>query len=401
MPETVYTLFRSRDWDYLGFKYSVLSSIATGSWNNVMDMIPGRDSAEFEHFSAVDKSWIRNWLRWTVDHKDVLMHTRTILGQPTMGRADGTAAIVGNRGYVFLFNPNYKTLKAEVKWDGSTGLAEGAEFLLREVYPREGRLVGKPGSGVWRYGDVLSQPLEGTSVVVLELVPPSKFGEGDLVFGVTSDDPSKPLQATRKNGVLKIEHAAGPKGESGEASILMEDDKPLKEVHINGESLPFVQHGRYISVPLRFAGGILSHSQQVELHKEPDGSLVGTFTVPSRIRSQLEKRRELWPIPWTKEDHDTTWLVPDRLLLFIQMAEPSDRTQVRAEMDGSVLALTPAYSSVRKHSGSFVGWYADLSAIENDKPHSIRLTIPTLEQSHLQGIFFDNVEDEYTEELAP
>ena len=79
--ETVYTSLRARDWDYLGFKYSVLSSIATGGWNNVFDMLPGRDPEEFQHFSEADKSWIRHWLEWTVANKDFLRNTRTILGQ--------------------------------------------------------------------------------------------------------------------------------------------------------------------------------------------------------------------------------------------------------------------------------------------------------------------------------
>ena len=39
-------------------------------------------------------------------NKELLRHTRTILGQPALGKVDGTAAIVGDRGFVFLFNPN-------------------------------------------------------------------------------------------------------------------------------------------------------------------------------------------------------------------------------------------------------------------------------------------------------
>lgn len=49
-PKIIYTPYRQRDWDYLGYKYSVISSIATGGWNNVMDMIPGRDPQEFKLF---------------------------------------------------------------------------------------------------------------------------------------------------------------------------------------------------------------------------------------------------------------------------------------------------------------------------------------------------------------
>jgi hypothetical protein len=401
VTQTVYTPFRRRDWDYLGYRYSVLSSIATGSWNNVVDMIPARDLAEFEHFSPADRSWIRNWIQWSVDQKDFLTHTKSILGQPAMGRVDGTAAIAGNRGYIFLFNPNYKGLQAEFTWDATVGLTPGAEFVLRELYPKDGQLIAKPNSGVWHFGDLLSLPMEGTSATVLELVPVSNFEEANLVFGVRSTDSKKTLRADLVDEILKIDHAAGQKGTDREVSILLQNGKHPKKVQINGRSLPFVQHGRYVSIPTKFSGSAFSHSQQVALHTEADGSYRGTISVPHRIREQLAKRRELWPIPWTKEDYETTWLAPDRLLLFVQIAEPSDTMVAKAEMDGSPLLLIAAYSSVRKHSPSFVGWYADLSAIDSDRPHSIRLTLPTLEPGRFQGLFFENVEDEYTDELAP
>jgi hypothetical protein len=399
--ETVYTPFRRRDWDYLGYKYSVLSSIATGSWNNVVDMIPGRDPAEFEHFSPTDKSWIRGWLKWTVDHKELLRHTKTILGQPEMGHIDGTAAIEKNRGFVFLFNPNYKERTAEIKWDSSMGLGEDSKFVLRELYPEEGRLIGNPHSGLWKYGDILPLPLEGTSAKVLELVPASELGSKILVFRVSAIDPLKPLRTSLENGILRIEHAGGKVGTREEISILLQSDDQLKGLQVNGKSLAFVQRGRYVSAPIKFAGAAFSHSEEVTLHSEPDGSYTGKFTIPSRIQAQLANRRELWPIPWTKEDHDTTWLVPERLLLFLQIVEPSDAMVVNAELDGAPLTLKRAYSSVRVNPGSFLGWYADVSAIKVDQPHSIRVTIPKLASSRFQGLFFDNVEDEFTEQLAP
>jgi len=108
----MYTRFRPRDWDYLGYRYSFLSSIATGGWNNVVNVIPARDPEEARYFSAEDKAWIRNWLAWTVEHKEYLLHTRTILDQPAIGNVDGTSMMIGDKGYLFLFNPNYKQLPA-------------------------------------------------------------------------------------------------------------------------------------------------------------------------------------------------------------------------------------------------------------------------------------------------
>lgn len=399
--ETVYTPFRRRDWDYLGYKYSVLSSIATGGWNNVFDMIPGRDSAEFEHFSEADKSWIRQWLEWTRVHKEWLRHTKSILGPPAMGRVDGTAAILGDRGYVFLFNPNYTMLRAEITWDASTGLTQGSRFVLKELYPEPGKFIGNPRTGVWSYGDTLSFDLEGTSAIVLELVPAAEVRTEPLVFGARSSNPPEHLRANVKGRRLTIDHALGKVGSKGEISILLDGDLRIQELLANGKSLPFVQHGDLVSAPIQFAGPAFSHSQEVELHRDSQGFLSGAFEIPNRIGQQLAERRKRWPLPWTKEDYETTWLVPERLLLFVQIAEPNDAMDVRAEIDGSNLVLTRAYASICEHSPSFVGWYADLSNLATDTKHSIRLTLPDLDVGRFQGVFFDNVEDEYTEQLAP
>lgn len=399
--EMVYTPYRRRDWDYLGYQYSVLSSIATGSWNNVVDMIPGRDRAEFQYFSTDDKQWIRNWLHWTVEHKELLNHTKTILGQPAIGQIDGTAAVAGDQGFVFLFNPNYKALRTEIRLDASTGLTETARFMLRELYPEKGKLLGKPDTGIWKYGDVLSVGLEGTSAKILELVPAAQFEKNPIVFGLNSNDPQKPVLASLDDDILKIDHAAGAVGSNGEVSILLPTETHLKKLEINGKSLPFTQHGRHVSALIAFRGTAFSHSQEVPLRPLPDGSLTATFTVPARIQAQLARRQERWPIPWTKEDYNTSWLVPERLLLFVQIAEPTDSMVVKAKVDGTRVTLTRAYSSVREDSKCFVGWYADVSTISMDQPHTINLTLPKLEPGRFQGLFFDNVEDEYTEELAP
>jgi len=403
LPErskTVYTPFRQRDWDYLGFKYSVLSSIATAGWNNVFDMIPGRDTEEFKHFSEADKMWIRHWLEWTVANKEFVRNTRTILGQPAMGHVDGTSAILGNRGYLFLFNPNYKALSAEFQLDSSIGLTEKTEFLLKELYPEAGKLIGQPENGFWEYGNSVSLPLDGTSATVLQLLPAAEFANEIVVFGASSVDPAHPVQSTFNDGILTIDHAAGEIGTQTEISTRLPKEGQVKQLQINGKKVPFVQHGKYVSARVKFAGTAFSRSQEVSLKAEADGSFVGTFLIPTRIKSQLAKRHDSWPIPWTKEDYDTTWLVPERLLLFLQVAEPSDATPVKMEMDGSPLQLTRAYASVREHPGSFVGWYADFSQVDPNKTHTVRLNLPKMEPGHFKGLFFDNVESEFTEQLA-
>jgi hypothetical protein len=107
---------------------------------------------------------------WTDTHRELLKKLRPIIGPPALGRIDGTAAIDGNHGFVFLFNPNYRELNAEFTLDG-IGLTSGDEFVLRELHPRKGTLLGKPGAGLWRRGDKVVLPIKGPEALVLELVP--------------------------------------------------------------------------------------------------------------------------------------------------------------------------------------------------------------------------------------
>jgi len=192
----------------------------------------------------------------------------------------------------------------------------------------------------------------------------------------------------------------GEAGSKSEVSVFLNREMKLKTLEVNGKSLSFTQHGRYASAPIAFGGTAFSHSQELSLRRTSGGSFTGTFTLPRRIKAQLDRRRELWPIPWTQEDYATTWLVPERLLLFLQMVEPSESMPVQAKIDGSPITLSRAYASVREDSQCFVGWYTDLSKLASDTPHTIQLALPPIELSHFQGLFFDNIEPEYTEQLA-
>jgi hypothetical protein len=67
--------------------------------------------------------------------------------------------------------------------------------------------------------------------------------------------------------------------------------------------------------------------------------------------------------------------------------------------DGQEVPLEKAYSSVRTHSLSFVGFYADVSKLQPDREYQVDLRVPDLRPGQLQGLFFDNVETEYTGEI--
>jgi hypothetical protein len=143
------TGWRMRNFDYLGWKYSVISSIGYAGVNHVIAMLPSRDTEEFRHFCAADQAWLRKWLDWTDANISTLRHTRLILGEPALGRADGSSAIVGDHGYIFLYNPNARKVEVSFPLDSSIGLNREGRFTVRELYPLEG---GCGGSRAWESG---------------------------------------------------------------------------------------------------------------------------------------------------------------------------------------------------------------------------------------------------------
>jgi hypothetical protein len=398
--EMMLTRYRPRDWDYIGYRYSFISSIATAGWNNVVDMIPARDPEEARHFSAEDKTWIRNWLAWTTKNKEYLLHTRTILQQPALGNVDGTAAILGDRGFLFLFNPNYKQLPAEFALDETIGVTKGEKFLLKEIYPENGRLLGKPGAGAWSRGDLVHLTLDGTSATVFELIPQGEVNHPILFNAAALHSAMRP-DAELKGSALSFVHAAGEPGTAQKLGALLPHAATVSSVSVNGSPVQFTRSGNYVETQVNFGGTRFAQAQEIALSQGEDGSLTGTFVVPQQVLDQLATRKLKWPIPWMQEDYESTWLAPERLLLFLQLADGNDSITVIGKLDGQPVTIQPAYSSSRVNAPCFVGFYADLSKIAPDVQHSIELHLSPLRPGQLQGVFFDNVTPQLTESLAP
>jgi hypothetical protein len=146
-----------------------------------------------------------------VRNKEYLRHTRTILQEPAMGHVDGTAAVVGDRGFLFLFNPNYKQLPADFVLDQSIGVTEGKQYLLKEIYPFTGRLLGKERSGISTRGDIVHTMLDGTSATVFEIIPVTQI-DHPLVFNAASLSEQAAAKAELKGTDLILTHVAGQPG---------------------------------------------------------------------------------------------------------------------------------------------------------------------------------------------
>ena len=225
----------------------------------------------------------------------------------------------------------------------------------------------------------MTRTLDGGSAVVLE-IRPDEDEEGPRLFNA-------PGQVTMDGRVARL---TGVRGEAGTSETLLIDGAKVDVVEIGGKKMPSrtVKNG-LVEVPVTFAGAPFRHYQQVAAD--------GKFRVPQRVFDQLAARRKAWPIPWTAEDARSTWLEPGRLLLYVQFAEPDDRWSVTLNVDGKPVELRKAYASVRANRRNFTGFYADVSNLAPDVEHRLEVALPQgLKAGQYQGVFFENVETEWT-----
>jgi len=311
------------------------------------------------------------------------------------GRVDGTAAIVEDRGLVFLFNPNPGRKEARFRLDASIGLVKGERFMIKELYPEEGRLVGSP-QGLWAHGDEVALTLAGREAGVYEVFPaPAEITE-PVLFDVRG---AAALSSTR----LVLTGVTGEPGTTRPFVVLVPANARVRVLSVNGVGHPFKADKGVVAATVRFAGRAFAKSQGAG--KVPDGFTGGIFkariAVPSRVFDQLAERKKTWPVAYTEDDLRATWLAPWRLLLHIPIFEATDAMEVGLRINGQPVEVLKAYNSVYPHAPqrTFLGHYADVSRLRPDSPIDIEVTLPTLEPGRFQGVFFENVETEYTRRI--
>ncbi len=387
--------FRPRDWDALGWKFSLLSSIATAPFNHVVNFIPARDPEEFGALSGEDIAWFRKWLDWTDRNALFLRNLRPIIGPPVLGRTDGTAAIIEDRGLVFLFNPNPGRTDARFKLDESIGLVKGERFVLRELHPAEGQLLGSP-RGFWSYGAEIVISMPGREAMVFEVVPAEAEVTEPVLFNARG-------RVTFRTGSLNLIAGEAEMGARRTVVILIPKNQRVRAFAVNGVSYPFRQNGNAVSVDIRFAGRAFEKSQRVGTY-DPSfagGTIRARVRVPDWVFRQLEERKEGWPVSYTEDDLLAPWLAPWRLLLHAPVAGQGDSLDIAIKVNGEPVPVIKAYNSVyrRAPERTYLGSYADLSWLKPNTFYDLEVNVPSLPPGRFLGIFFENVETEYTKRI--
>lgn len=392
--------FRPRDFDLLGYRYSVLSAIATAPYQLVVNFLPARDEGEFRAFAGAERAWLRGWLDWADQHLEILRHTRPILGPVQLGLVDGNAACRGDRGFVFLFNPNYRVLPATFVLDAGLGLTEGEHFVLRQLYPdaEKGRLLAPPDGSTWRRGQSVAVAMPGAEAMVLQIEPVAPVPMAPRLMGAAG-------QAEVVGGELRLRDVVGEVGTDRTLRIALPQAERLKGCVVAGAPAAFTQVGDVVDVAVHFAGEPFARCQQVGGHDPAfaGGTFRGKAAVPAWVFAQLAARRAAWPVDYDADDLRAGYLGSHRLLLYVQVAEPDDEMRPILRVDGAVVPLQAAYSSIVRSNPkhTFVGWFADLSTLTADVEHTFEVDLPALRPGQFQGLFFDTVVTATTAVVQP
>jgi hypothetical protein len=402
--------YRTRDWDFLGWKFNLISSVATAPYNNVVNYLPARDEQEFNAFSEADKLFFKKWMDFTDQNRDYLKNIMPIIGQPMVGRCDGTSAILDNKGFIFLFNPNYRKMNAEFNLDETIGIDKNGKYLLTEIFPGDGLHPGHPVNGLYAKGDAVGIPMDGVTARVYRIEPFDSQSRQPVLFNCTG-------KVSVEGDLVKVTDATGLTGESLTVMVYLPAGKTAGRIQVNGNDYPCKFSDGVLTAPVKFGGSDFRQAQQFGTY---DAGFTGEtveqeIIIPMQVFVQLENRKKAWPITYTEDDLVAPWVDPSRLLLYVQIAEPYHTvgvgkdmkkvpvraTELKLEIDGKPTVLKEAYNGVYPFvERTNLGFFTDISALSADTPHKLKLTLPKgLKPGQFQGIFVDHVENEYTSVL--
>jgi hypothetical protein len=414
---------RVMDFDLLGFRYSLLSSIASGGLNNVINMLPARDTQEFDLFPKEDLVFVHDWLAWADRNVALLKHTRPVpsLATPAAGMADGTIMLQSdNTGAMFIFNPTMREINVSMPLSGessaslgfecSTGGGGGGAVLVRGLAGSERNASSISQEHTITVLDctdgVLDLTLPATSASVVEF--DQWNGSVLTVLGTASG------AAVDDAGTLTVRGAHGESGTPTQLTVVLPRGAPTKvsKVMVNGQPIALFStsttiHGlpAVVVQGTSWAGDRFKRNQEILRSEVQQGrAWSGAFSVPQGAIDQLKARNVSYPVVYNTDPHDSDdanvpWLAPGRLLIFVKSSF-ADTLNVTGAIDGSPLLIRKAYNTIIRNAGRFIGHWADVTTlVKPGKRQTLTLQLPGAVDK-LEGVFFDNVETIVTDMIS-
>eukprot|EP00912_Choanoflagellata_sp_UC4_P000813 UC4_evm2s507 len=369
-----------RDFDWHGYRYSVISSIGTAPLNNVLAMLPGRDEETYEKFPASDKKWVHEWLEFSRDNSDILKRMQPLIaldrggddgGKPDVFSIDGTGAFSddASSGFLFLYSPGPTRLNKILTLDESVGIYsknENNSWIVYEIYPSKNP---RP-MGIWKYKQSMIVSPRPTQAQVLRFVKLENSSSLPIAIDLSYED------ITISANEISIDQVVGDAGSTIYPVIItkMRLNTSVSLV-INGKKqgvflsnscvecdIPAFSKDTCscINFSLKFPGDPLYEMMPVTNEEVPldyEFWFNSTFSIPNQMWSQRLMRQNQYNMTWSASDMDAAWL-GNRLLIYPYILQITNDTRVSLLIDGAEVPLTRAYNS-RGHivERCFQGYY--------------------------------------------
>lgn len=168
--------------DIRNFKYGVLSSIAVAPNLGLGEVRPWLDQLPAVHQEDAIRFY-KEWTGFLKQHYDLWKHTFHAGENPGVGSVEIYGHAAGNRGFIFLVNPQYWDRTVEVSLDSTLGFDGSGECEVCEIYPTKRLRLTAQGPFVM-LGTKLAIRVPAQEVLVLELRPAPERVESPLLYGL-------------------------------------------------------------------------------------------------------------------------------------------------------------------------------------------------------------------------
>ena len=168
---------------------------------------------------------------------------RDLIGQPGAVPLDGSAHVLDNRGFIFLFNESERTRAASVPLNDLIGLTAGPAFDIAQLYPARTAVCRAA-----RYGATVHLPVEGGGAAVFEIAPAAAASAKlpSVVWHNLGD-----ADVHLAGGQLEIAGLQGWEGQRRELMLLLTGAFP-KRLTVNGQAVPFRRRGELLVAQVQF-----------------------------------------------------------------------------------------------------------------------------------------------------
>jgi len=263
-------------------------------------------------------------------------------------------------------------------------------WIIYELYPQKRNLF------VLNFKSTFKILMGGTSAMVLEFRNFSLSNiSNPILLNVTGNVEVKGTE-------LRLSSVSAEMGSTPQILVVLPQNITITNTSINNVSAKFqkVVHpllGNAIFFDgLVFAGQYFPRNAEIPMVQKGD-LFTGEFNIPGEVFKQLQQRKLDYPINWKIQDYDATWLIPHRLLLFINIEAPDDSSPPTVLIDDMKVPLQKSYNTrSRIDSEKFLGYFVDISRMPANVTHEILVIMDTEVVGDFVGVFFENVETMYT-----